>query len=420
MRIKFLIFLNLFAILFGHAQNEKQEYLSKNKFDLNSLEKFPQKGMKIVGFGAYHGSAKTEDTEILLLKSILKNEQIRYYFPETDCSIAYFFNQYLKSGDEVLLEDLVKTYGTRVPQERAIEVFNKWKKLREINNGLSARNKITVVGVDIIVSYKYTFKHLLRLTRGGEGKWKKRDDLNRLLEIDSTDFYPYRNTNAKNVLKDFVADYNSNKFSLDRFVSDNEEFTHLMSTIKASFDKSSREKSNFENYKSLAQIYNFENDLKFFRYGFSHLLKIKEDDAAGTSFFTQLIENKVYNKEEIVSILGFLTDSRVLWDDIFENGKYVSSTTEGGFGIGDYEKEYFKGIEEFKKQKVSDKTLFRLNQKDNIYFQKGNSDLIEVILDPKPEKQIDYSKKATAEFIDYSILISNSKANISIYELNKK
>ncbi|MDQ7960877.1 hypothetical protein, partial [Flavobacterium lindanitolerans] len=115
----------LFYLQFSFSQ-EKQEYLSVNKFDLNKLPEFPQSEMKIIGFGAYHGSAKTEEAELLLLQAVLKNNDVRFYFPETDYSIAYYFNEYMQNGDEKLLKDLVQTYGTRVPQERSVEVFMKW------------------------------------------------------------------------------------------------------------------------------------------------------------------------------------------------------------------------------------------------------------------------------------------------------
>ena len=68
---------------------------------------FPQKGFKIMGYGANHGSSKTEDAEIILLKSLIQNGQIKFYVPETDFSIAHFFNEYLNSGDTILLKDLV-------------------------------------------------------------------------------------------------------------------------------------------------------------------------------------------------------------------------------------------------------------------------------------------------------------------------
>lgn len=47
-----------FFLQSAFSQESKQEYLSRNKFDLNKLSEFPQSDIKIIGFGAYHGSAK--------------------------------------------------------------------------------------------------------------------------------------------------------------------------------------------------------------------------------------------------------------------------------------------------------------------------------------------------------------------------
>jgi hypothetical protein len=409
----------LFYLQFSFSQ-EKQEYLSVNKFDLNKLPEFPQSEMKIIGFGAYHGSAKTEEAELLLLQAVLKNNDVRFYFPETDYSIAYYFNEYLQNGDEKLLKDLVQTYGTRVPQERSVEVFMKWKKLKAINDNLPPNKKIKVLGADPIVTYKYTCRHLLLLAEAEPNQWKKLSELKGMVEKDTANYSPYKESYSKKMLREFVADYEADTQNYRRFIKNQKQFDYLVATIKTSFGESSREESIYNNYIALSKIYNYDEGVKFFRYGFAHLMKIREEEHFA-SFFTQLIENGLYKKEEIVSVLGYLTKSRVLWDDVFDKqGNYKKSTTKGGFGIGDYSKEYFKGIDKLKKQQVSDLNLFRLNQPDSPYRQKGCSDLIEVITKPKPKHVIDYSKKSTADFIDYAVLLSHSKANTSLYKLSEE
>ncbi len=409
-----------FFLQSAFSQESKQEYLSRNKFDLNKLSEFPQSDIKIIGFGAYHGSAKTEEAELLLLQAVLKNNNVRFYFPETDYSIAHYFNEYLQNGDEKLLKDLVITYGTRVPQERAVEVFKKWKNLKAINDKLPADKKIKVLGADPIVTYKYTCRHLLLLADAEANQWKKLSELKEMVEKDTANYSPYKESYSKKMLREFVADYESNTKSYERFVKNQKQFDYLIATIKASFEEFSREQSIYTNYIALSKMYNFNEGVKFFRYGFAHLMKIREEEHFA-SFFTQLIENKVYKKEEIVSVLGYLTKSRVIWDDVYDKqGNYKKSTTKGGFGIGDYSKEYFKGIDELKKQKISDLTLFRLNQPESPYWQNGCSDLMEVIVKPISKHTINYSRKSTAAFIDYAILLSHSKANTSIYKLSEE
>jgi hypothetical protein len=107
----------------------------------------------------------------------------------------------------------------------------------------------------------------------------------------------------------------------------------------------------------------------------------------------------------------------VLWDIIRdEKGSYKSYTTEGGYGIGDYEKEYFRGIENLKSSKNSDITLFRLN-KSNTPYNDGIPDLMEIIMIDKESNGIGVKGKSTTDFLDYAILISNSKASIPIQEM---
>jgi hypothetical protein len=67
---KALIILVLFLVLQSCRQT-KTEYLKENKFDVSPKDSdFPQKDFNIIGFGAYHGSSKTKNVELELLKSL--------------------------------------------------------------------------------------------------------------------------------------------------------------------------------------------------------------------------------------------------------------------------------------------------------------------------------------------------------------
>lgn len=410
----------LFCILYAtvSAQITTEQYLKQQATDLNTLSRFDQKNAKIIAFGAFHGSAKTEDAEILLLQAIVKNQALQYYFPETDYSIAFYFNEYLKTGDEVLLQDLVTQYGIRVPQERAIAVFEKWKKIKIINDALPRNRKITVLGADPIVSYKYAYRHIVAMTKKETGSWKMIEQLKATIRTDTTDYSPYYESFAKKELQAFVTDYNQNSTNYTQSITNPKSFQYLMELLQQSFEKGGREKQIFTNYLKLATQYKLNDKLQFFRYGFAHLLKVREGNAV--SFLAQLIASGKYTKNEIVSITGYLTQSEVLWDDIYDpEGHYLKSTTEGDFGIGDADNEYFKGIENLKKSKVSDLTLFKINAQNSPYAIPDCSDLIEIITIPAADGP-SYKNQVTTDFIDYALLISNSKANQSIYTLKKK
>lgn len=408
----------ILALVYQHTSAQsKTKYLEQNRFDVTSSEfNFPQKDFKIIGFGAYHGSAKTEQAEHALLKSLTQNGTIRYYLPETDYSIAHYFNSYLKTGDTALLKDLVKHYGIRVPQEGSIETYEKWKGIKNLNDSLPEDKKMTVVGIDKIVSYKYTSQHLLDIIDLNINQEESLKKIVAMVETDTTDFSPYYASYSKSVLMDFVAGYEKNSSLFTKDITDQFAFDHLIKNLKYTFDDTTkRETILFTNYKELAHVYKFDQHPQFLRFGFFHLEKEREGN--DVSFFTMLLENKIYQPNEVLSIIGYLTESRVLWDLIYDDdGTYSSFTTEGGYGIGDYEKEYFRGIENLKASKISDITLFRLNQR-NTPYNDGQPDLIEILMTDEKSNGEKVKGISTVKFLDYAILISNSKANTPLQEM---
>ena len=132
------------SIQLSCGQNTYKSYLQNVRKDLRKGMSFPVKGIKLVGYGALHGSAKTEEVELFLLAELGKQTDTLYYFPETDVSTAYFFQKYLSNGDPELLEELVDTSGQRVPQEKSIEMFEKWRSLHE----LAQKKQILVICLD--------------------------------------------------------------------------------------------------------------------------------------------------------------------------------------------------------------------------------------------------------------------------------
>ena len=241
----------------------KVEYLENNRFDLeNSSFSFPQKDFNLIGFGAYHGSQKTETTEIALIKSLTKNGAIKYYLPETDFSIAYYFNTYLKTGDTLLLKELVEHYGSRVPQDKSISTYKKWIALKTLNDNLPNKNKLTVLGVDLLVSYKFTAKHLLELLAVKKHSRKSVTDLAKMIQNDTVDYLPFSATYSKKVLEEFVEDYEKNGNEFKNSISDKFSFEHLIKNLKETFvdfdNSTKRERLMFENYTALSAHYQFD------------------------------------------------------------------------------------------------------------------------------------------------------------------
>ena len=416
---KEILLLFLLLPLLSISQNKKK-YLKANRYDLTSLDfNFPEKEFKVVGFGAYHGSAKTYDAELNLIKSLIKQNNFKYYIPETNYSQAYFFDLFLKNGDTNLLKELVYGFETIVMQEGTIETYKHWKKLKKINDNLPIRNKITVVGLDIIHEYKFPIMHLLKLVdRSKTNNWNHLDKLYNIISSDTSEYYSYKDNYCKKTMKSFIDDYKVNADKYTSCIMDTATFHYIIKNITYTFLKNpKREKIIFDNYQFLKDQYHFKSYPQFFKYGYFHILKSRETNYP--SFFTRLIENKVFNKDDIITIMGYLTNSEVLWNKVYnEKDEYSSYIKETGLGIGDYWKEYFKGIRKLKKTKISDMTLFRLDGKNTPYS--SSTDLIEVELFLKKSNGRDVKNKKTIDFFDYIVLISNSNAQTPIEELHKK
>ena len=413
-KFKLLLFLFAFLSIPLLAQN-KLDYLAENRMDLTSdTFSFPQTDFNLIGFGAYHGSAKTYDVELNLIKALKKQDLLDYYIIEANYSQASYFQEYLNTGDEKLLKELTLAFQTIVSQEGTIETFNHWKNLRAIH--LENPNRpILVLGCDVINEYKFPIKHILSLTKD-DSSWQERENLKKAIEQDTIDFSIW-NKELNHTVKSFVKDYFLNKNKYENRISEKEIFEHILTTINYNFEeKREREKIIFTNYLFLYSLFDLANKKQFAKYGYSHIQKFPEDKYP--SFFTRLIENKVYDRNKVITIMGYLTKSEVLWDKLYDkDGNYRSFTKEAGYGIGDYWKEYFKGIKYLKKQKWSDQTLFRLNKPNSPYSK--DTDLVEVKMFLKRSNKTKLKGKNTLQFIDYAVLISNSKAQIPLEEMEK-
>jgi len=404
----------ILLITFAASSQNKKEYLEKNRFNIEHQEfQFPQTDFNIIGFGAYHGSSRTYDAELALIKSLKSQGALDYYIPETNFSQAFFFQRYLDTGDETLLRELVLAFQTIVNQEGSVETFQHWKNLRLLNESYP-ENPIKVIGFDVLNEYKFPAKHLLYLTEGIEN-WPLRNRLSEKMQEKNIDF-SIKNKDIALLLQQFINDYEANKNSYITRIKDSVSFHHILKNIAYNFEeKRDREKIIFDNYIFLQDLYKLQDKKQFAKYGFFHIEKEREQQNY-PSFFTRLIEHHIYTREKVISVMGYLTKSEVLWEKIYDTkGLYESYTFEKGFGIGDYWKEYFKGITKLKKAKLSDLTLFRLNNTGSPY-EKGN-DLITVKLFLKKSNQSALKDKHTTSFIDYAVLISRSPHQVPIEEI---
>ncbi len=405
-----ILFFLLVQIVLGQ---DKTEYLTNNRIDLRKeIPNITERDFNIIGFAALHGSAKTYDAEFILIKYLFENNLLNYYIVETCYSQAYFFQEYIKTGDEELLKDLSLAFQDMVIQEGTIETFIHWKNIRELTLKNPDKN-IHVIGCDVINNYLFPIKHILTLTID-DTTWIEREKLKAFLHQKDADFAMW-NKETKSIIKSFIDDYTADENKYKMYIKDLETFNFVIQTIKCNFEgKRDREKIIYDNYLYLKEKFNLSDKKQFAKYGYFHIQKEREDNYS--SFFTRLIENNVYERNKVITIMGYLTKSKVLWNKKYDrDGNYVGYKTKAGFGISDYWKEHFEGIKFLKKSKLSDLTMFKLNQENSPYS--IGTDLIEIKMFLKDYNRTKLKGKNTLQFIDYAILISDSKEQLPIEEL---
>lgn len=402
MKIRSLFFFVLLAH-FCFGQNQFETYLKSNRQDLTQNSSMKFDGAKMIGFGAFHGSSKTEETEIIIIKELSENHNLKYYLPETDFSTANYFQKYIETGDEQLLKELVIEYAAMIPQEKSVEVFEKWKAIQP----LLLKNNIRVVGVDKITSYKFTVKQLLSITKQNDN-WSYRDSLKIQLENVNTVWSLFDNQSMKVLMQRFVEDYEKHEADFSRLVTDDFSFNHIIKNLKHTYQTNAREPFIYDNYLILNKKYALNASLQFSRFGIFHIMKNRINNIP--TFFSMLIENGVYPPSELITIQGFLTKSSVMWSE-FDKNRKRSYTTKKGFGIGDYWLEYFYKIKDLKKNKLSDITLFKLNGMNSPYTKKNEFRLVKIKTLLGNSGWHPTEGKSTLDYIDYAILISNSEAN---------
>lgn len=140
--------------MYSHAYKCKNElYKVKSKIDVTDNT---FKGLELLESdidnndiflaGEAHGSIKSIDMNLYLLKYFIEKGDIKYILYESGYADSQYLNRYLDNGDESILEYLFeKSSGT---MSYTMENYNLLKSIYEYNLTLEKDKKIMFVGID--------------------------------------------------------------------------------------------------------------------------------------------------------------------------------------------------------------------------------------------------------------------------------
>ncbi|WP_394897273.1 TraB/GumN family protein [Clostridium paraputrificum] len=150
--------------MYSHRYKCKQElYKVKTTIDttdvtFKALELFESdlENNEIFIAGESHGSVKSIDMNLYLLKYFVEKGNVKYILYEDGYASAQYLNIYLDTGDESILEDLF--YKIRGTMSYTMENYNFLKGVYEYNVTLEEEKKLRFIGIDKenpLVAIKY-------------------------------------------------------------------------------------------------------------------------------------------------------------------------------------------------------------------------------------------------------------------------
>ncbi|OUJ74050.1 TraB/GumN family protein [Hymenobacter crusticola] len=160
----------------GSESTENIQYLAQHKEVLTTAtpetfalldETFYQN--QIFLLGESHGTAAPQDLDFALLKHLNAKVGLRNYIAEIDPSQAYYFNQYLQTGDERNLRVAFQPW-LNTAQWGNVGFYNKLKRIYALNESLPDSAKIRFIGLDRLQDLGVTRQRVQALLQAAQYK----------------------------------------------------------------------------------------------------------------------------------------------------------------------------------------------------------------------------------------------------------
>lgn len=275
--------------IFNNIKNNMSKYIYENAVNISDSNIFKSKLITKKGqiylAGEVHGTCKNSEVEVLILKNLIENNNVKYYIGEFSYSTAYLINQYLSGEDPKAIQKLIEAYKQNPGNYIAnIEFVSKWTRIKSINDKLPSDKKIMVIGIDAEYNEEialYVVKNILD------------DDSLSLIELISSDSFinakSDKKINVENIIKNL--EY-ANELSVDK-------------NYKSHHNKRDRIMyENFKNYKLDNSEYSY-----FGQFGYLHTYKSRQ---FGIDWLGSLINSDDIFNNQVVSIqIEYISSERI-------------------------------------------------------------------------------------------------------------
>ena len=272
--IKFLCITLLLSLIYGFSVKKYDNYSgeesvrywkeNKNLFEsVNQNENLTFRNLDeyikindLFLFGEFHGIKETTKIDFELIKYLNKKAGMKIHLAEIDFSQAYFLNEYLKNGDEMLIDYVLNSWIIYHGHNN-LDYKNKWIQIRKLNSLNTEDSQIRVYGIDKIQNINVTKNHLKILL--------SKINLSSDIPKDENIFLEW----TKVELPKLTSSINLNSTTID-YVKDIE---HIRKNLVDYYKTTSREDIMYLNFIDLYKRYNFRGQKIYGYFGEAHVLQ---------------------------------------------------------------------------------------------------------------------------------------------------
>lgn len=206
-------------------------------------------------YGEFHGIKETIKIDFELLKYLNKKAGVKIHLAEIDFSQAYFLNEYLKNGDEKLIDYVLNSWIIYHGHNN-FDYKNKWIQIRKLNILNSEDSQIRVYGIDKVQNVNVTRNHLKILL----------EKINLSIEMpeDENLFLEWAENKLPNLIHSIIRIPANNDYIID--------IEHIRKNL-IGYKKTDRGDIMYLNFIDIYKRYNFKGQKIYGYFGEAHVLQ---------------------------------------------------------------------------------------------------------------------------------------------------
>lgn len=400
------------------AAQENQKYLQSHAVVVNndSLAESKILGQEFYAHqlfivGEIHGIQKGQDIDYTLLTFLNRKLNVRTYVAEVDFAKAYLLNQYLKTGDEGLIDSVFRDWTEQNVQWANTDFKDKIRKIRRYNKTVKPTLTIHFEGIDQIQNPQLVAGYLKDKLNGKRALLKEAKVLLAAL-YDKNDSVIVQESTA--LIKQWDK---RNALSATK----NQDADIRFALINCMQISSPREAQMYKNFKSLYQSRNWSAEKLYGFFGFAHVLAAKANGGRSTSFVYMLSQDPELNLQDKIASIGLLyVDSKMTTPN---DALPVAWRQKGTrfTAIGQYNHDgpliRLEDIESFKSAtKQGSVTLFDLASAGSPYLTRSLEIKYADIMPVSQRLLLNAPGTSITDYLHYVILVRNSAATNPIRE----